>query len=76
MDPFGAFGARQKHRVAEVFAAARVGENMGEENALVDFDSVLVVLPPRGFGGDLRPGRRQTGGEFSGGVDEIVEPPK
>ena len=52
-DERGAFRPRQQHRVTEMLADARARKHMGEEQALVDLDAVLVALPMSGFGVDL-----------------------
>ena len=44
-DKRGAFRARQQHGVTEMFADARARKHMGEKQALVDLDAVLVALP-------------------------------
>jgi hypothetical protein len=62
---------RQQHRVAQVAAGRFVREHMGEENALVDFDAVLVALQVLTFGGDLFGGRCQAGHRGSGSEYQI-----
>ena len=56
-------GARQQHRVAEMHAGLRIRQHVGEENALVDLDAVLVALHLLALRMDLgargiRPGMR------------------
>ena len=69
----GAFRPRQQHRVAKMLADARAREHMGEEEALVDLDAVLVALRMSGFGADFLSCRDQSRNELRRGVDEIVE---
>src|SRR5262249_9076657 len=42
--------SRQQHRMAEVKARGLVGEHVGEKDALIDLDAVLVALQERTFG--------------------------
>ena len=76
----GAFGAGQQGGVAEMEAGAGVAEHVGEEDALVDLDAVLVALvesglrrrPPPRSGRGRAPARRRArpapprGGSASG----------
>src|SRR6516165_11004904 len=41
------FGTGQKHRVAQMAAGLRVGENMREENTVVYFKALLLLEGPR-----------------------------
>ena len=50
------------------------GEHMGEEDALVDLDAVLVALVERGLGGNLLAARHQAGNGRRRGVDEVLDP--
>ena len=49
----GRFLARQQHGVAEMQAALGVGQELVEQDALVDLAAVLVGLAQLGFGRDL-----------------------
>jgi hypothetical protein len=46
---------------------------MREEYALIDLNAILVALRMSGLGNDLLARRDQSGEEFRGGVDEVVE---
>ena len=64
---------RQKHRVAEVGAAALAGEHVGEEDALVDLQPVLVALPAGRLRRELLSTASGRDG-FAGGRDKLIEP--
>jgi hypothetical protein len=49
----GRFLARQQHGVAEMAAALGIGQELVEQDALVDLDAVLVRLLELGLGLDL-----------------------
>ena len=69
----GAFRSRQQHGVTEMLADARARQHVGEKQALVDLDAVLVALAVSGFGADFLPGRDQSRNKRGRGVGEIVE---
>ena len=59
--------------MTEVLADARACKHMGEKQALVDLDAVLVALAVSGFGADFLLGRDQSWNKRRRGVGEIVE---
>src|SRR5271166_3701633 len=48
-------------------------EHVGEEQALVDLDPILLALAMSGLGVDLFPGRNESGNKLSRRVHEVVE---
>ena len=69
----GGFFARQQHRVAEMQAAGRIGEELIAQDALVDLNAFLLRLAQLRFGGDFGPRRRQAGHDVGGLVDQAFE---
>ena len=54
-------------------AALGVGEELVEQDALVDLDAVLVGLPQLGLGVDLGLGRHEAGHEAGGVVGQPLD---
>ena len=53
--------ARQQHGMAQMRAAARMRQDMRQQQALVDFQTLLCLQRQGGLGGKLRPRRHQSG---------------
>ena len=53
-------------------AGAGVAEHMGEQDALVDLDAVLVALVETGFGGDLPLGGDEAGHQRGGAPGQLL----
>src|SRR5262249_52955632 len=66
------FGTGQKHRVAQMAAGLRVGENMREENTVVYFKALLLLEGPRPLRRHDLGARRQPGHELCGLRNELV----
>ena len=56
-----------------MLADQRARKHVGEEQALVDLDAILIALGMCGLGVDLRSGRDQSRDESRRAVDEVVE---
>ena len=69
----GALRQRQEHRVAEMGAGPRARQHMGDEDALVDLEAVLVALAQHGLvrASSLRRWRQVRGRR--GGRDKLIE---
>src|SRR5579871_347773 len=59
--------------MAQMPARCFLREHMSEQNALIDFDAVLVALQVLAFGGDLFGRRRQAGHRGGGGEHQIFQ---
>ena len=59
------------HRVEQMRADPRVGEQVREEHALVDLEALLVLLEQLALGVDRRPGREQVGMAVGRLVDDL-----
>jgi hypothetical protein len=68
------FGLGLRHRVNQMSAATRVGEYLGEEDALVDLQSPLVLLREPALGVDLGTGGDEAGMALRGGIYQLRDP--
>ncbi len=59
--------------MAKMHASDGHRQHLGEKNALIDFDAVLLALQQRAFGIDLLARRRQAGHERSGVVSKFID---
>ena len=66
-------GGRLRHRVHEVVAAARAGEHVRGEDALVDLEAALVLLQPFPLAVHGRAARKVVGEALGRRVDELGE---
>ena len=64
-------GGGLRHRVHEVEAGALVREDVGDEDALVDLEPLLVLLQQLALGVDRGAARELIGEPLGGGVDEL-----
>ena len=60
--------------MAEMLAACSVGENMRQEDSLVDLDAVLVALLQRRFCRDLRRRRGEARDQIGRLEDQLLDP--
>ncbi len=69
----GGFRPRKEHGVAQMTPGGFIGEDVGEENALVDLDAVFLALQEWRFGGDLSLCRRQSRYGIGRGEHQIFQ---
>src|SRR5262249_60690616 len=67
-------GARQQHRVAKVASGARIRQQRGDQDALVDLVSLFVTLQKGGLRRDLLARRGEARNERRGVIDELLDP--
>ena len=69
-------GAGQQHGVAQMRTAARVPQDTGGQNALIDLESFLLLQLPAGFVRKLGAGGHQTGDGLSGPQHQVFDADK
>jgi hypothetical protein len=67
-------GLGLRHRVHQVETRSAVGEHLGDEDALVDLEALLVLLGQLALGVDRRSRGQEVGEPLGSLVDELRDP--